>query len=139
MRKRSRRKVIRKIIKKRAIDGTFIPVEVTRTVIDRDGSKSITREDPEKYAYRLALRKNSVESLQSAEPAPRIVDLTNKAANGDPYSNSRASMPSRNLVEQHKSTTYQTTAHRSSSGAIVLNKITTITTTKPTENQEKED
>ena len=36
-------------------------------------------------------------------------------------------------LELHKSTTYETTAHRSSSGAIILNRIATTTTTKPLE------
>ena len=36
-------------------------------------------------------------------------------------------------LELHKSTTYETTAHRSSSGAIILNRIATTTTTKPRE------
>ena len=51
-RKRSKRKVIRRIIRKRTSDGSFVPVEVTKTVIDRDGSKSITRLDPVKYVKR---------------------------------------------------------------------------------------
>ena len=34
-------------------------------------------------------------------------------------------------IESHSSTTYQTTAYRSSSGAIVLNKIATTTTLNP--------
>ena len=50
--KSNKRKVIRRIIRKRISDGSFIPVEVTKTVIERDGSKSITRIDPEKYGKR---------------------------------------------------------------------------------------
>lgn len=42
-------------------------------------------------------------------------------------------------LESHKSTTYQTTAYRSSSGAIVLNRIATTTTTQPEINKVKEE
>ena len=66
-RKRSKRKVIRRIIRKRTSDGKFIPVEVTKTVIDRDGSKSITRLDPEKYAKRA----------NSQFDANEMINLTN--------------------------------------------------------------
>lgn len=59
--KRNRKKIIRKIIKKRTQDGSFIPVEVTKVVIGRDGSKSITREDPSKYYS----KRGSLESMQS--------------------------------------------------------------------------
>ena len=45
-RKRRKRKVIKKIIKRRMEDGSFVPVEVVKTVIDRDGSRSITRHNP---------------------------------------------------------------------------------------------
>jgi len=40
--KRSR-KIIRKIITKKLKDGTIVPVEVTKTVIEKDGSRSVSR------------------------------------------------------------------------------------------------
>ena len=74
----------------------------------------------------------------------------NKAGSVDPYKNNgvktamggvtgatskaaaQLSLTAKQL-ELHKSTTYETTAHRSSSGAIILNRIATTTTTKPLE------
>ena len=74
----------------------------------------------------------------------------NKAGKVDPYKNNaiktamggatgatskaaaQLSLTAKQL-ELHKSTTYETTAHRSSSGAIILNRIATTTTTKPLE------
>ena len=74
----------------------------------------------------------------------------NKAGTVDPYNNNamktamggatgatskaaaQLSLTAKQL-ELHKSTTYETTAHRSSSGAIILNRIATTTTTKPLE------
>ena len=53
---RGKKKIIRKIIRKRTQDGSFVPIEATKTVIDRDGSRSITRLDPEKYATKLSSR-----------------------------------------------------------------------------------
>lgn len=38
------RKVIKKILKRKLPDGTWVPIEITRTVIERDGNKSVTRQ-----------------------------------------------------------------------------------------------
>ena len=142
-------------MRKRTTDGNFIPVEVTKTVIERDGSRSITRIDPQKYASKSSLGYNdSFENFNGngtinlTNQAKRI--LTDESTGGgrkssahDPYSNSQtingrannhasaSDSKSYGQIEQHKSTTYQTTAHRSSSGAIILNRIATTTTTLP--------
>lgn len=39
-----KRRIIKRIVKKRAADGSYVPIEITRTIVERDGSKSITRE-----------------------------------------------------------------------------------------------
>ena len=39
------RKVITKILTKKLKDGSFIPMEITRTVIHRDGSRETTKKD----------------------------------------------------------------------------------------------
>lgn len=139
-------------MRKRTADGNFIPVEVTKTVIERDGSRSITRIDPQKYASKSSLGYNeSFENFNGngtinlTNQAKRI--LTDESTGGgrksnDPYCNNQTIIGRANnhggtdsksygQIEQHKSTTYQTTAHRSSSGAIILNRIATTTTTLP--------
>lgn len=45
-RPRRKRRIIKKIVKRKMEDGTFVPMEVTKTVIERDGSRSITRSIP---------------------------------------------------------------------------------------------
>ena len=45
--KSRKRKVIRRIVKKKMDDGTFVPIEITKTVISRDGSRSVMREIPQ--------------------------------------------------------------------------------------------
>ena len=39
-----------------------MPVEVTKTVISRDGSRSITRENPAKYASKLRLTQERLDA-----------------------------------------------------------------------------
>ena len=75
LQRRSKRKIIRRIVKKRTSDGNFVPVEVTKTVIDRDGSKSITRENPEKYAAKM-IKRNASEH-DSVDAFHGTINLTN--------------------------------------------------------------
>lgn len=42
-----RRKTIKKIVKKRMEDGTLVPIEITKTIIAADGSRSVIRQIPE--------------------------------------------------------------------------------------------
>ena len=74
MQRRSKRKIIRRIVKKRTSDGNFVPVEVTKTVIDKDGSKSITRENPEKYAAKM---KRNASEQDSVDAFHGTINLTN--------------------------------------------------------------
>ena len=78
MQKRSKRKIIRRIVKKRTHDGNFVPVEVTKTVIDKDGSRSITRENPEKYAAKM--HRHNSEHHDSDDAFQGTINLTNQAA-----------------------------------------------------------
>ena len=54
------RKIIKRIRSKRLKDGTVIPIEVTKTVIERDGSKNTTKTI-------LSCGSSSTESLNSVK------------------------------------------------------------------------
>lgn len=124
---------------------------MTKTVIERDGSKSITRIDPQKYCSKSSLGYNESSmdnfngTVNLTNQAKKMAELSDVRSNSqDPYGTITANnsaikdqrtnphaMQSHGQLESHKSTTYQTTAHRSSSGAIILNRIATTTTTLP--------
>ena len=134
--------MIRKIVRKRTQDGRERVVEVTKTVIQRDGSKSITRLDPQKYESKNNFHLDS--NINLSNQAKQLVipnsdvkmmgghDAYNSNSankkNGTAGGNGGQNSASSATLESHKSTTYQTTAYRSSSGAIVLNRIATTTT-----------
>lgn len=153
LQKRGRRKVVRRvIIRKRTSDGHLVPVEATKTVIERDGSKSITRLDPALYATKFdqhhvfedeqrfinlnnqakLIIPSSKVSKEEAIAANDAQHRHNVSANvhGSEGGAAPSSMSAATL-EHLSSTTYQTTAYRASSGAIVLNKIATTTMLQP--------
>ena len=80
--KLNRRKIIKRIVKKRNSDGSFIPVEVIKTTIERDGSKSVERLDPVEYHSRIMSRKGSNDTVlsqyESKELLNKRVNLTNQ-------------------------------------------------------------
>lgn len=89
---RSKKKVIRKIVRKRTQDGRERVVEVTKTVIQRDGSKSITRLDPQKYESKNTFHLDS--NINLSNQAKQLVIPNNdvKMMSGhDAYNSNSAS------------------------------------------------
>ena len=105
-------------------DGTFVPMEITKTVIERDGSRSVTRSVPRTASL----------SIQPNQYTTSGINLGNQARghSTDVYGTQPVDQSN---VKSLQTTSYQTTAHRSSSGAIVLNRIATTTTTKLDQNE----
>ena len=120
---RRKRRIIKKIVKRKMEDGTFVPMEITKTIIERDGSRSITRTNP---------RAASLQTVPKQYAAD--VNMANQARRGGASEVYGSQQPDPSNVQSLKTTSYQTTAHRASSGAIVLNRIATTTTTKVDEN-----
>jgi len=90
-RKRSKKRIIRKIVRKRTSDGQFVPVEVVKTVIGRDGSRSVTREDPNKYASKVSLRFTSPETAY----ATNSMTIINKVGSEDGHGRANTNDASR--------------------------------------------
>ena len=53
-------------------DGTFVPMEITKTVIERDGSRSITRSVPRIATY---VNKPSAEDISLKNNAHRNTEV----------------------------------------------------------------
>ena len=91
-----------------------MPVEVTKTVIEKDGSKSITRENPNKYAPTSAadLRSNSVTNPGAGSfmspPYNGSINLSNQAnaqQKGQVGNSPRAASQNQSNPYQNKSNT----------------------------------
>lgn len=61
--KSRRRKTIKRVVKKRMEDGTLVPIEITKTIIAADGSRSVIREVPEYVKNAKAVGNRALSAL----------------------------------------------------------------------------
>ena len=65
--KSRRRKTIKRVVKKRMEDGTLVPIEITKTIIAADGSRSVTREVPEYVKNARAVGNRALSALENKD------------------------------------------------------------------------